>query len=360
MPLHLFESPRSSVLPRARWARRRCGAFLALALCCIACTGGQSTSKSPDGRGDKRVFRVVRAKQLNALAVLEKQGTLDRALAPLGFSVQWLEFLAGPQQLEALNAGELDLAATAESPVVFAQAAGADLVYLATTPGSGESVALLVPRGSTIHQVKQLRGKRIAFQKASIGHYLLVKALAREGMTLNDVQPTYLTPPDAAAAFSEAKIDAWLIWEPFVTRAEQNAGGRVLFDGSQLRDTGNFYTTSRAFATAHADVLATFFAELDKAEAWSRQNGGEMSRLLSPVLMIDAPSLEHMHGKYDFRLLPITEEVIVKQQQVADLWFGLGLLPGRVDVRKGFLPLPWYAGLLPGHGHPAHATPTGS
>jgi sulfonate transport system substrate-binding protein len=291
--------------------------------------------------------RVVRAKQLVALAVMEKQRTLERALEPLGVSVQWLEFLAGPQQLEALNAGALDLAATAESPAVFAQAAGADIVYLATTPPNGKSVAMLVPKGSKVERVADLRGKRIAFQKASIGHYLLIKALEQDGLGLKDVLPTALTPPDANAAFSEAKVDAWLIWEPYVTRALQNGTGRVLLDGESLRDTGNFYTTSRAFADANPDVLKIFLGELQKAERWSAEHRSEMSRLLSPSLMIDVPTLELMHAKYDFRVLPITERVIEKQQEVADLWFSLGLLPARVDVRKGFLSNDQYARLMP-------------
>lgn len=322
-------------------------ALLLLLACSSAACGRSAPSAGKDhGAASNRVFRVVRAKQLTALSVMEHEKSLERALAPLGFSVQWLEFLAGPQQLEALNAGALDLAATAESPVVFSQAAGADLVYLATTPSNGRSVALLVPKGSTIQSASELKGKRIAFQKASIGHYLLVKALEREGLGLQDVQPIHLTPPDANAAFSEAKIDAWLIWEPYVTRALQNGSGRILFEGDKLRDTGNFYTTSRSFATQHADVLKLFLAELAAAEHWSSEHPAEMARMLSPSLLIDVPTLEQMHTKYDFRILPITPAVISKQQEVADLWFRLGLLPSRVDVRKGFLPEAWYSSLM--------------
>jgi sulfonate transport system substrate-binding protein len=320
--------------------------MLASILLGIGCQRGREANETSASASSNRVLRVVRAKQLSALSVLEKQGTLDRALAPLGFRVQWLEFLAGPQQLEALNAGALDLAATAESPVVFSQAAGADLVYVATTPPSGRSVALLVPRGSNARRISDLKGKRIAFQKASVGHYLLVKALQREGLSLADVQPVHLTPPDANAAFSAAQIDGWLIWEPYVTRTVASTGGRVLFDGEALRDTGNFYTTSRSFAQAHPDVLKVFLAELSKAEQWSAKHPSEMSQLLSAWLMIDVPTLQQMHAKYDFRLLPITPQVITKQQEVADLWFGLGLLPAKVDVRKGFLAPAWYADLI--------------
>jgi sulfonate transport system substrate-binding protein len=120
---------------------------------------------------------------------LEKQGTLEKDLAPLGFSVEWLEFAAGPQQLEALNAGALGVALTAESPLVFAQAAQASsssLVYLATTAPNGKAVSLLVHDGSPLKTLADLKGKKVAFQKASIGHYLLYKALESVGLKLSD------------------------------------------------------------------------------------------------------------------------------------------------------------------------------
>jgi sulfonate transport system substrate-binding protein len=293
-------------------------------------------------------FRVVRPKQLVSLAVLEKQATLEKDLAAFGFSVEWLEFAAGPQQLEALNAGALDVALTAESPPAFAQAAGSSLVYLATTAPNGRAVSLLVPNGSAIKTLRDLRGKKVAFQKASIGHYLLVRALQSVNLKLDDVTSVFLPPADANAAFSANSVDAWFIWEPFPTRVVQSKLGRVLIDGTELRDTANFYTTTRAFVTAHRDVLRVFLADVARAETWSGSHPQEMVELLAPSLMIDVPTLLQMHAKYDFGLLRITQSALEKQQQVADLWFQLGLLPARVDVRPGFLRSDEYTALMEG------------
>ncbi|MFN5891183.1 MAG: ABC transporter substrate-binding protein, partial [Dolichospermum sp.] len=112
----------------------------------------------------KKVVRIVRSKQLTARAVLEKQGTLEKRLGALGYQVEWPEFAAGPQQLEALNAGGLDIASTAESPPVFSQAAGVPLVYLAANSSDGRAVSLLVPPNSPAKRFKDLKGKKIAFQ----------------------------------------------------------------------------------------------------------------------------------------------------------------------------------------------------
>jgi sulfonate transport system substrate-binding protein len=329
----------------------RAVAALGACLMCLACSRkpGPSSEATPK-QEPAHVFRIVRPKQLVSLSVLEKQATLEKDLAPLGFTVEWLEFAAGPQQLEALNAGALDIALTAESPPVFVQAAqaeGGSLVYLATTPSNGKTVSLLVHDGSPIKTIADLKGKKVAFQKASIGHYLLVKALESVGLKLTDVESVFLPPPDANAAFSAGSVDAWIIWEPFPTRIIEGHLGHVLFDGDKLRDTANFYTTARAFVDAHSDVLKIFLADEHRTEAWCAAHPQEMAELLTPTLLIDVPTLLKMHEKYQFGVLPITESGIVKQQEVADLWFRLGFLPRKVDVRTGFLPLAQYAALMP-------------
>lgn len=107
-----------------------------------------------------KVVRIVRSKQLTALAVLEKQGNLQKRLQSLGYKLEWPEFAAGPQQLEALNAGNLDIASTAESPPIFAQAAGTPLVYLSANSPDPKAVSLLVPLNSPIKSVRDLKGKK--------------------------------------------------------------------------------------------------------------------------------------------------------------------------------------------------------
>ncbi|BAY66129.1 aliphatic sulfonates ABC transporter substrate-binding protein [Calothrix brevissima NIES-22] len=307
-------------------------------------TNAANTSTTNSGK----VVRIVRSKQLTALAVLEKQGKLEKRLADLGYKLEWPEFAAGPQQLEALNANGLDIASTAESPPVFAQAAGTPLVYLAANSSDGKAVSLLVPTNSTVKSIKDLKGKKVGFQKASIGHYLLVRALEKDGLKLSDVESVFLPPPDANVAFNQGKIDGWFIWEPFVTRNVQNKVGRVLVDGGNgLRDTNNFYSTTRKFYEQNPEVIKVFLDELQKAQIWSKQNPKEIAELLAPVTQLDVPTLEAMHDKYDFSLVPINDKVITKQQEVADKWYSLGLIPKKVNVRDGFLKPEEYTKITP-------------
>lgn len=279
-------------------ATARCTITALAALTLFGCQREPSTTEQSAAQAPPtQVLRIARSKQLTGLAALEARGGLEQGLAPLGFRVQWLEFLAGPQQFEAFNAGALDLATTAESPPVFAQAAKGPAAYIGKTAVNGALVSLVVPSSSHARSVGDLKGKKVAFQKSSIGHYLLIKALEREGLHIGDVESVNLAPPDANVALTQSRIDAWFIWEPFVTRATQAGTGRVLLDGGDLRDTTNFYTATTQFAQAHPDVLKTFLERLHESEAWCQSHPRELAELLAFKLGLDVPMAIAMHGK---------------------------------------------------------------
>ncbi len=139
-----------------------------------------------------------------------------------------VEFPAGPQMLEALNVGSIDLGSTGDIPPIFAQAAGADLVYVGVEPPKPKAEVILVPENSPIKTVADLKGHKVAFQKGSSSHNLLLRALRQAGLKFTDIQPTYLTPADARAAFQQGNVDAWAIWDPYYSAALLQGGVRVL------------------------------------------------------------------------------------------------------------------------------------
>ncbi len=124
---------------------------------------------------EEKVVRIGYQKY-GTLNILKKQGTLDKALKSHGYSVEWIQFPAGPQLLEGLNVGSIDIGHTGEAPPIFAQAAGTDLVYVGHEPESPLSEAILVPKDSPIRTVQDLKGKKVVLNKGSNVHYLLVKA----------------------------------------------------------------------------------------------------------------------------------------------------------------------------------------
>src|SRR5213592_3777714 len=199
------------------------------------------------GYGQDKVLRIGFQKY-GKLVLLKSKGTLEDKLKAAGYKVVWTEFPSGPPLLEAVNVGAIDFGNTGEAPPIFAQAAGAPIQYVAYEPPAPKGEAILVPKDSPLKSVADLKGKKIALNKGSNVHYLLVKALQRSGVKYTDVQTVFLPPADARAAFERGAVDAWVIWDPFLAAAEKQLGARVLADGKGLVSNHQFYLASRGYA----------------------------------------------------------------------------------------------------------------
>ncbi|GAB1579233.1 sulfonate ABC transporter substrate-binding protein [Bordetella petrii] len=268
------------------------------------------------------------------LTILKALGTLDQALAAQGIAVKWTEFPAGPQLLEGLNVGSIDFGTVGESPPIFAQAAGAPLVYVGNEPPAPDSEAILVPRDSPIRAVADLKGKKVALNKGSNVHYLLVRLLQQAGVAYRDVSVAYLTPADARAAFERGAIDAWVIWDPFQAAAELQLGARVLADGKDVVNNYQFFLASRAYADQHPQVIRTVLEEIRKGDLWARENPKEAVDLLQPVLGLERAVVELAARRLAYGVQPVTREVLAHQQDIADTFHALRLIPRKVDVSQ--------------------------
>nr|WP_249279041.1 sulfonate ABC transporter substrate-binding protein [Bordetella genomosp. 5] len=266
------------------------------------------------------------------LTIVKALGTLDKRLAEQGIKVRWTEFPAGPQLLEGLNVGAIDFGTVGEAPPIFAQAAGAALVYVANEPAAPTSEALLVPKDSPIQRVADLKGKRVALNKGSNVHYLLVRLLEQAGVAYRDVDVAYLTPSDARAAFERGSIDAWVIWDPFQAAAERQLGARVLADGTGVVKNYQFFLAAKPFQEKHGAVIDAVIDEIRKGDAWAREHQTEAVALLEPVLGLPRPVVELAASRLAYGIVPITREVLAEQQQVADAFHALKLIPKPVTV----------------------------
>ncbi len=279
-------------------------------------------------------LRIGYQKGGGLLAVLKAQGTLEQALGAKGYQVTWREFQAGPQLLEALNAGSVDVGYTGSPPPIFAQAAGIDLVYLGAEPASEAVEAIVVPNGSSIHAVGELKGKKVAVQKGSSANFLLVAALNKAGLTLKDIQPVYLAPADARAAFANGSVDAWSIWDPYLAAIQQSQPVRVLADYKGLLHANSFYEGSRRYAEAHPQVIQLLLAELAKAGAWANSHKPEVSRILAQQIGLPEPVITTWQARAGYGVTTLTPEIIATQQKTADIFYDQGLIPRKVDVSQ--------------------------
>ena len=280
-------------------------------------------------------LRIGYQKSSTLISLLKSQGTLEQALADQDIRVSWHEFASGQPLLEALNVGNIDLSAdVADTVPVFAQAAGAQLAYFARETPSPAAQAILVRDGSPLHSLADLKGKKVAVTKAAGAHYLLIAALAKANLKFSDIQPAYLTPADGRAAFENGKVDAWVIWEPFLSAAQRQLPTRTLEGSQGLASYQRYYLTSSRFAAEHPEVLQTVYSELAKAGDWLRANPAEAARILGPLWgNLDPAIVEQANGRRSYQVRPVQPDGLGEQQKIADAFFAEGLLPRAVDTR---------------------------
>jgi len=278
--------------------------------------------------------KVVRIgfQKYGKLVLLKSKGSLEGKLKAIGYSVEWKEFPAGPQMLEALNVGAIDFGNTGETPPIFAQAAGAPLVYFAYEPPAPKGEAILVPPDSPIKTVADLKGKTIALNKGSNVHFLLVEALKKAGVKYSDVKPAFLTPADARAAFERGAVDAWVIWDPYQASAEKTFKARELVNAEGLVPNYQFYLASRKALDEHAKALGVVLAQLREVDGWAKGDIKAVAAQLSPSIGIPADVLEVALKRQSYGIRQIDAKVIADQQKLADVFFGLGLIPKALKI----------------------------
>jgi sulfonate transport system substrate-binding protein len=273
------------------------------------------------------------------LLVLKSKGLLKDALQELGTTVTWTEFPADPPLLEALNAGALDFGTTGAPPPIFAQAAGADLIYAAAATPSPFEEGILVPADSPIQAISDLKGKKVAVAKGSSANAFLALALEEAGLQWGDVEAAFLLPADAKAAFDGGSVDAWAIWDPYAAVAEDSTGARSIANGETANHTNrSFYLAARPFATERADVLQAILDTLIESDAWAAAHPEDVARLVASETGIDEATLLKVEKRSAYGIEPVIEGIVTEQQALADMFLALGLIPDRVDVSSATLP----------------------
>lgn len=314
--------------------------FLISSFIALGLSGCQKTS-SDTAPGQQS----VQEDNLKTLAVGYQKSSLNLLVARQqqlfeqqfpGVQVAWKEFPAGPQMLEALAVGAIDFGAVGNTPPVFAQAAGKDLKYIGYEVVPQNAQALLIPADSSIRTLADLKGKRIAVQKGSSAHELLAKALQKAGLSWQDIQPIWLPPADARAAFDKQSIDAWSIWEPYLSAAELDAKAKVLIDGQAFARTYSFYIANPQFIEQHPGATEKILQSLNTADQWVLQHQQQALKVYQQSTGLKQNIAQRVIDK---RLKPspiysLEPEVVQAQQEIADLFQQVKLIPKSIQVSQ--------------------------
>jgi sulfonate transport system substrate-binding protein len=266
------------------------------------------------------------------LVVARQQAILEKKFADRKIAIKWIEFTSGPPLMEAMGNGSVDFGAVGDTPPIFAQAAHANVVYVAgsrITNGQG----ILVPERSSIKTIADLKGKRVGFAKGTSAHNVVVAALEKAGLSYADITPVYLSPPDAGPAFANGSIEAWAIWDPYFAIGQKRQNGRILVNAYEVAKTNSFYLANRDFANTHVRETRDVIDSLAVAARWAEANRAEVAAALAAVTGVPLEVQTVAANRASFLIGPVTDEIITTQQAVADRFHKLGLIPKPVVVR---------------------------
>lgn len=301
----------------------------------LALVGAAAGAAALPVRADAPELRIGYQKSSVNLMVARERKLLEARLP--GTRLKWVEFPAGPQILEALAVGSLDLGFTGDTPPVFAQAAGKDIWYAGLEPPKPASSAILVPADSPIRTLADLKGRRIGFQKGSSAHFLVVRGVEKGGLQWSDITPVYLTPSDGRAAFERGALDAWGIWDPYYAAAEIDGRARVLSTGVGLTSNNSYYLASRAL-TRDARTLKALFDALSEADAWVKGNRTETAHFLAVASGLPlSTTIRFIERRTSGPITRLRDSDIADQQRVADAFSRLGLIPKPIRVADAVL-----------------------
>ena len=302
-----------------------------------AVVGAMMMSGCGKKEAEENVTLNIGFQKYGLLPILKERGTLETALKSQGVNIKWVEFPAGPQLLEGLNVGSVSFGEVGEAPPIFAQAAQTDLVYIANQPAVPKAEALIVQKDSAIHSIQDLKGKRVALNKGSNVHYLLLKLLEANQLKFSDINVVYLPPADARAAFEKGAVDAWVIWDPFLSAAEHQLNARTIANGENLVKNYQFYLADRKFAQENPKVLQAVVNELNLTTQWVSKNQDEAAKLLEGKTGLGLDVLKTSISRLGNQVTPITTQVAQEQQQVADAFYNEKLIPNKLNIESAII-----------------------
>jgi sulfonate transport system substrate-binding protein len=267
-----------------------------------------------------------------AQALLTASGLLGK----LPFKVTWSDFTSGPPMLQALSAGALDVGGVGNAPPVFAAAGGAKIAIVGALRNNPNNAALVVPKGSPITSITQLKGKKIGVAQGSSADYHLLTVLSKAGLTTHDVSLEYLQPAAGLAALSSGAIDAWDIWAPFIEQVQAQHGARVLVNGDGYGSNYSYVVASRAAIgdTAKATAIRDYLKLLDQAHIWANTHPQAWATDWARATGLPIKVMVTAAKDNTATPVPVDGKIVAAEQSVVNAFSAAGLIPAKYNFGK--------------------------
>ena len=264
----------------------------------------------------------------NSQAVMQAAGVLN----DVPYKIEWKEFAAAAPLLEALGAGAIETGIVGDAPFTFAAASNIPVKAIAAIRQNHDGLAILVPETSPIRSFDELKGKKIATGRGSIGHQLVLAALESRGWTTSDVQLVFLAPSDAKVAYTQGSVDAWSTWEPYTSQEEVLFKSRRVITGEGLTPGLSFQVATPGAIKDKRAALEDFVRRLTAARAWSQDHVDSYAETWGKLMNIPAAVPLNWLTRAKIRIAPIDDSVVTDEQKTIDLYVRTGLIKQRLEA----------------------------
>jgi sulfonate transport system substrate-binding protein len=305
-----------------------------------------TSSSSTNPSGIKTKVLLMGYQQAGDLVRVSR--VLEKRLEPMGVKVEWAQFAQGPQLMEAMNVGKIDVGSVGETPPIFAQAAGAQIIYAAGRKLSkGKGSAIVVPPNSPLHRLADIKGQKVVLQKASASDYFILRALEEVGLKYSDIRVLSMPNVEASGAFFQGRIPVWVTGDPYLALAEKQGKVRILRTAEGINTPGGYYIARRNFAVENPELLRIVLEEIDQIGRWAEAHPNETAKLIAPQQKLPLDVMEVVIKRRTFALKAITPDLVQEQQEIADHFYKTGVLHKFVNIKEALLTPEQYAEITP-------------
>lgn len=302
-----------------------------------ACANAGATSEAANGKKEPKnlVVNIGVQGKVGILPYAREHRYFEKAFEKVGVKVTWNEFASGPPHFEALASGRIDFGAVGGTPVIAGQSGNVDFKAIAVTSDGKKGNSIVVPKDSSIKELKDLKGKKIGVAKGSSAYNFLYMALNHAGLTDKDIEVIQLQPDEARPALDNGSIDAWSIWEPYATTAVFQTGAKVLVTGEDLDiNAPSFLIARNEFTEEHKDLTILFLKTYEEVRQHFSGNIEEVSKNIAKTEKLDVEIIKTVLEKSDPILTPTTEEFAKAHQEQADFLYSVGGINKKLETSK--------------------------
>ncbi|GAV16952.1 nitrate/sulfonate/bicarbonate ABC transporter substrate-binding component [Lacticaseibacillus paracasei] len=267
--------------------------------------------------------------------IARQHGELIKKMKAKGYQVVFKEFSDGAALMTALKSGAIDYARVGDTPPVTAKAAGTDIALIAAGATKEYGSGILVGKNSQITNLKQLKGKTIAYQKGTAAQYLIIQALKKAGLSTNDVKLVNMDQSSASVAFAKGSVDAWVTWDPYTATAQVNQGAKLLTNGTGLAKNRDFLISTQNYAKTHTALSKLLTTYINDDMTWANNHHTQLLAMLSKTLKLSDAVIQKMVERrtYAMALVKADSSIVDEENQIANTFYQEGVVTEKVDMK---------------------------